>query len=115
MGVCARYQAAPKESQLTVVKMIIKYVNGTLNFGLWYPFNIDSVVTRYFDLDLAKNLEDCKSTNGGCFYVKNYLVSWHSKKQTSISLSTAEVEYIATASGCAQLLWMKQMLKDYEL
>ena len=40
-------------------------------------------------------------------------MSWHSKKQNSISLSTAEDEYIAAGSCCAQLLWMKQMLKDY--
>ena len=41
------------------------------------------------------------------------MVAWHSKKQSSISLSTAEAEYIAAGSGCTQMLWMKQMLNDY--
>ena len=47
------------------------------------------------------------------FYLSNNLVSWFSKKQNSIYLSTAEAEYIATGSYCTQLLWMKQMLEDY--
>ena len=58
-------------------------------------------------------MDDRKSTSGGCFYVGNCLVAWHSKKQNSISLSTAEAEYIAAGSCCAQLLWMKQTLIDY--
>lgn len=67
---------------------------------------------RYFDANWTGNIDDRKSTSGGCFYISNYLVSWHSKKQNSISLFTVEAEYIA-ASSCTQLLWMKQMLLDY--
>ncbi|KAK0594670.1 hypothetical protein LWI29_005328 [Acer saccharum] len=59
------------------------------------------------------NCDDRKSTSGGCFFLGNNLVSWFCKKQNSISLSTAEAEYIAAGSGCTQLLWMKQMLVDY--
>ena len=47
------------------------------------------------------------------FFISNNLVAWHSKKQTSTSLSTAEAEYIVAGSCCTQLLWMKQMLFDY--
>lgn len=54
-----------------------------------------------------------KSTSGGCFYLGNNLVAWHSKKQNCVSLSTAEAEYIAAGSCYTQLLWMKQMLRDY--
>ena len=50
---------------------------------------------------------------GGVFYVGNNLVSWHSKKQNSVSLSTAEAEYVTAGSCCTQLLWMRQMLEDY--
>ena len=49
----------------------------------------------------------------GCFYIGNNLVSWMSKKQNSISLSTVEVEYIAAGSCCTQLLWMQKLLLDY--
>ena len=47
------------------------------------------------------------------FYLGNNLVSWHSKKQNSIFISKAKVEYIAAGSCCTQLLWMKQMLANY--
>ena len=58
-------------------------------------------------------MDDRNSTSGGCFYLGNNLVSWMSKKQNSMSLSTAEAEYIAAGSFCTQLLWMKKLLHDY--
>ena len=58
-------------------------------------------------------MDDRKSTSGGYFYLGNNLVSWMSKKQNSVSLSIAEVEYIATGSCRTQLLWMKKLLHDY--
>jgi hypothetical protein len=113
VGVCARFQANPKESHLTAVKRIIKYVNDTLSYGIWYSRETNLVVAGYSDADWAGNAEDRKSTSGGCFYVRNNLVAWMSKKQASISLFTAEAEYIAAGSYCTQLLWMKTLLGDY--
>jgi hypothetical protein len=113
VGVCARFQANPKESHLTAVKRIIRYVNDTLSYGIWYSRETNLVVAGYSDADWAGNADDRKSTSGGCFYVGNNLVAWMSKKQASISLSTAEAEYIAAGSCCTQLLWMKTLLGDY--
>lgn len=103
VGVCARYHANPKESHMTALKRIIKYVKTTAEFGVWYSKDTNGVLARYFDADWAGNADDRKSTSGGCFYVSNNLVSWMSKKQNSISLSTAEAEYIAAGSCCTQL------------
>ena len=113
VGVCARYQASPKESHLLALKRIIKYVSGTLSYGIWYSFDTDDRLSAYSDADWAGDVDGCRSTSGGCFYFGSALVSWLSKKQNSISLSTAEAEYIAAGSCCTQLLWMKQMLEDY--
>jgi hypothetical protein len=113
VGVYARFQANPKESHLTTVKRFIRYVNDTLLFGIWYSRETNLVVAGYFDVDWAGNADDRKSTSGGCFYVGNNLVAWMSKKQASISLSTAEAEYIAAGSCCTPLLWMKTLLGDY--
>jgi hypothetical protein len=112
-GVCARFQANPIESHLTAVKCIIRYVNDTLSYGIWYSRETNLVVAGYSNADWAGNADDQKSTSGGCFYVENNLVAWMSKKQATISLSTAEVEYIAAGSCCTQLLWMKTLLGDY--
>jgi hypothetical protein len=56
---------------------------------------------------------DCKSTSGACHMLGRSLVSWSSKKQNYVALSTAEAEYIATGACCAQILYMKQSLLDY--
>ena len=58
-------------------------------------------------------MDDRKSTSGGCFYLGNNLVSWMSKKQNFVSLSTTEAEYIIAGSCYTQLLWMKKLLHDY--
>ncbi|CAM8991073.1 unnamed protein product [Rhodiola kirilowii] len=115
IGVCARYQADPKESHLLQVKRIIKFVSGTVDFGIWYTKDTNPYLVGYCDADWAGNAEDWKSTSGGCFFLGNNLVSWFSKKQNSISLSTAEAGYIAAGSYCTQLLWMKQMLSEYRV
>ena len=57
---------------------------------------------------------DRKSKSGTCHFLGRSLVFWSSKKQNCVSLSTAEAEYIAAGSCCAQLLWMKQTLMDYD-
>ena len=113
IGVCARYQVVPKESHLTAVKRIIRYVNETPDYGLWYSKDSNDCLAGYSDADWAGSVDDRKSTSGGCFYLKNNLVSWMSKKQNFVSLSTAEAEYIAVGSCCTQLLWMKKLLHDY--
>ena len=88
-------------------------MNSTLEYGIWYSKDTNANLVGFSDADWAGNADDRKSTSGGCFYVGNNLVSWLSKKQNSISLSTAEAEYIAAGSCCTQLLWMKQMMSDY--
>ncbi|CAM8983988.1 unnamed protein product [Rhodiola kirilowii] len=113
VGVCARYQVNPKESHPMNVKRIIRYVFGTADYRLWYTKDTNSCLVGYCDANWAGNAEDRKSTSGGCFFLGNNLVSWFSKKQNSISLSTAEAEYIAMGSCCTQMLWMKQMLEEY--
>jgi hypothetical protein len=113
VGVCARFQANPKESHLTTVKSIIRYVNATVNYGICFSRETNLVLARYSDADWAGNADDRRSTSGGCFYVGTNLIAWMSRKQASISLSTTEVEYIAAGSCCTQLLWMKKLLCDY--
>jgi phage anti-repressor protein len=107
VGVCARFQANPKESHLTAVKRIIRYVNATVNYGICFSRETN------LDADWAGNADDRKSNSGGCFYVGTNLVAWMSRKQASISLSTEEAEYIAAENCCTQLLWMKKLLCDY--
>ena len=98
---------------MTAVKRIIRYVNGTSDYGIWYSRDSNDCLAEYSDANWSGCVDDRKSTSGGCFYLLNNLVSWMSKKQNSMSLSTVEAEYIAGGSCCAQLLWVKKLLHDY--
>ncbi|KAL2466263.1 cysteine-rich RLK (RECEPTOR-like protein kinase) 8 [Abeliophyllum distichum] len=75
VGVCARYQSKPKESHLMAVKRIIRYINCTSNFGLWYTNDTNSHLAGYIDADWTGNMDDRKSTSGGCFYIGNNIIS----------------------------------------
>ena len=110
---CARFQAAPKESHHKAVKHILRYLAHTPTLGLWYPKGSSFDLVGYSDSNYAGDRVDRKSTSGTCHFLGRSLVCWSSKKQNYVSLSTAEAEYIAAGSCCAQLLWMKQTLKDY--
>ncbi|KAL1062934.1 hypothetical protein V6Z11_D13G112600 [Gossypium hirsutum] len=94
---CARYQSCPKESHLQALKRIFRYLIETPNL----------------DTDFKGCKLDRKNTSSTCQFLCNMLISWFSKKQNSLALSTTEVEYISTSSCCAQVLWMKQQLIDY--
>ena len=110
---CARFQANPKESHLSAVKRILRYLKHTPSIGLWYPKGASFVLLGYSDSDFAGCRVDRKSTSGGCHLLGRSLVSWCSKKQNSVALSTAEAEYIAAGACCAQILYMKQTLLDF--
>ena len=96
-----------------MVKRIIRYVNGTPDYGLWYSKDSNACLASYLDANWARSMNDWKSTSSGCFYLGNNLVSWMSKKQNFVSLSIAEAEYRAARSCYTQLFWMKKLLHDY--
>jgi hypothetical protein len=110
---CVRFQADPKEVHLRAVKIIMRYLVYTPKFGLWYPKGPTFDLIGYSDANWARCKIDRKSTSGTCQFLGRSLVSWASKKQNSVALSTAEAEYIAAGHCCAQLLWMRQTLRDY--
>jgi len=112
---CARYQTFPKESHLKIVQRIFWYVSGTMNFGLWYPKGSLCYLVGFSDFNFAGCKSDRKSTSGTCHLFGNCLILWHSRKQHSVALSTAEAEYVAAGCCCSQILWIKQQLLDYDL
>jgi hypothetical protein len=110
---CARFQANSKEVHLRAVKRIMRYLVYTPKFGLWYPKGSTFDLIGYSDADYARCKINRKSTSETCQFMGRSLVSWASKKQNSVALFTAEAEYIVAGHSCAQLLWMRQTLRDY--
>ena len=112
---CARFQSCPKESHLKIAKRILKYLKGTTSMGLWYPSHSPIQLVGYSNSDFAGCKLDRKSTSGTCHLLGSSLISWHSKKQACVALSTAGAEYIVAGSCWAQILWIKQQLEDFGL
>ncbi|WVZ76571.1 hypothetical protein U9M48_024536 [Paspalum notatum var. saurae] len=104
---CVRYQASPRTSHRQAVKRIFRYLKFTPELGLWYSLGSSLFLRGFSDADHAGCWIDRKSTSSTCQLLGTSLVSWSSRKEASVSLSTTEAECIAAASCCSQLLWMK--------
>jgi hypothetical protein len=111
--VCRIFQANPKECHIRAVKRILRYLVYTPNLGLWDPKVSAFNLLGSSDSEYAGCKVDTKSRTGTCQFLGRSLVSWSSKKQNSVALSTVEAEYVAAGACCAQLLWMKQTLSDF--
>ncbi|GJV96610.1 putative ribonuclease H-like domain-containing protein [Tanacetum coccineum] len=95
---CARFQVTPKVSHLHAVKRIFRYLKGQPKLGLWCPKDSPFDLEAFLDSDYAGASLDRKSTTGGCQFLGKRLISWQCKKQTVVSNSTTEAEYVAAAN-----------------
>lgn len=100
---------------MNAAKRIIKYIASISSFGLWYPKRGDFTLLGYSDGDLAGCRVDRKSTSGTCQLLGGKTVSWFSRKQSTVALSTAKAKYVALGSCYSQILWIKQQLRDFEI
>nr|GEX63538.1 hypothetical protein [Tanacetum cinerariifolium] len=96
-----------------IVKRIFRYLKGHPKLGLWYPKESPFDLVAYSDSDYGGASQDHKSTNRGCQFFGRRLISWQCK--TNVATSITEAEYVATASGCGQVLWIQNKLLDYGL
>ncbi|XP_023746636.1 uncharacterized mitochondrial protein AtMg00810-like [Lactuca sativa] len=89
-SMCARFEANLKESHILIVKWFFRYLKYTPNPGLWYPHDSDFNLLDYTDSDYIVFTLDKKSTSGECQLLGNRLISWSSKKQSSLACSTTK-------------------------
>ena len=96
-------------SHFIAVKRILRYLKGTLDFGMRYTSgSLD--LTAYSDADWAGDPNDRRSTTGSIIFLGSNPISWSSKKQQTVSWSSTEAEYRALSSTAAELDWLKQLL-----
>jgi hypothetical protein len=98
---CAHFQASPRTSHRLVVKRIFRYLRYTPELGLWYSASSFLSLLGFSDADFAGCRVDRKSTSGTCQFLGSSLVSWSSRKQSSLAQSTTEAEYVTAASCCS--------------
>ncbi|KAH9735189.1 hypothetical protein KPL71_017659 [Citrus sinensis] len=110
----SRYMERPKEDHLLAVKRILRYLRGTAEFGLFYKKGKKSYLYGFADSDYAGDLDDRRSTSGYVFMFGSAAISWSSKKQPIVTLSTTEAEFVAAASCACQALWLRNILHELQ-
>ncbi|XP_061886352.1 uncharacterized protein LOC133636375 [Entelurus aequoreus] len=108
----SKFNANPDAAHLTAVKRILRYLKGTVNFALKYEQSDSGALIGFSDADWAGDQDDRRSTTGNVFLLSGGAVSWLSKKQATVALSTAEAEYIALSQAAQEGIWLKRLLSD---
>ncbi len=107
MGNAARFCAEPGSTHWKAVKRIFRYLRGTSGLGLRYTRQEAGLTCiGYADADWAGSVDDRKSTSGYVFQTSGAAVSWRSRKQTCVALSTAEAEYVSLSAACQEAIWL---------
>lgn len=112
VNLVSRYMERPGEQHLMAAKRILRYVQGTINFGTQYKSGEEEKLVGYVDSDYAGDIDDRRSTSGYTFMLGGGAVSWASKKQPIVTLSTTEAEYVAAAYGACQAVWLRNVLEN---
>jgi hypothetical protein len=102
----------PREPHLTALKRLLRYLRGTVDYGLLLHRSTSSELVVYTDADRAGCPDTRRSTSGYAVFLGGNLVSWSSKRQPVVSRSSAEVEYRAVANGVAEAAWLRQLLAE---
>ena len=108
----SRFMQNPSQVHFGAAKRVLRYVQGTLKFGILFKPCSYSKLIGYTDSDWAGSIDDMKSTSGYCFNLGSGVFSWGSKKQGSVAQSTAEAEYVAAANAVNQAIWLTRILED---
>ena len=114
VSLISRYMENPKEIHLLAAKRIFRYLQGTADFGLLYKKGEHSDLMGFTDSDYAGDQDDRKSTSGYVFMLGTGAVSWSSKKQPIVTLSTTEAEFVAAASCACQAIWLRRILEEIQ-
>ena len=88
----------------------MRYLKGTIDFGLYYDGSHEYRLYVYTDADWAGIVSDRKSTLGGCYSLGSAMISWFSRNQSSVALSTVEAEYIAACSASCEAIWLRKLM-----
>lgn len=109
-----QYTSAPKESHLKAAMKVLHYLKGTVGIGLFYSVECDLVLQAFTDADWTSCLESRRSTSGYFMFLGNGLISWKSKKQQTVSHSSAESEYRAMEYGSREVIWLRNLLAELQ-
>jgi hypothetical protein len=119
VGVLSRYMSKPGKEHWTAVKRVFRYLRGTASYGLCYEgrLGLDKVVDihGFVDVDWAGDLDHRISTSGYVFNLFGGAISWMSKRQAVVALSTTEFEYMAATHASKEEVWLQRLCSGIDL
>ena len=112
VGVLSRYMHAPKESHRAALKQVLRYLQGTMGYGLEFKSRSEKGLIGYSDNRYNVDPDDSKSTTGHVFYLGGNPITWSSQKQEIVALSSCEAEYMAGTETAKQGVWLQELLEE---
>ena len=115
IGILAQYMSAPSKSHWSGVKRILRYLKGTINYGLCFSAGSeDDELVGFSDSDWAGDSDTRRSTCGYTFYIGNSLISWSSRKQATVAKSSTEAEYVGLSFATQEAIWLLRLLHNFK-
>ncbi|GJR83535.1 zinc finger, CCHC-type containing protein [Tanacetum coccineum] len=111
VGRLSRFTSNPSRQHWKAITRVFKYLRGTMNYGLSYV-GYPSVLEAYSDASWINHVEDSSSTSGWVFLLRGGAISWASKKQTCITGSTIESEFVALAAAGKEAEWLRNLIHE---
>lgn len=108
----SRYLEKPTKAHWNAVKRILKYLKGTVKYGIKFEKNSDNHLKVYSDADFAGETETRKSTSGYLVKFGSNVITWNSQRQATVALSTTDAEYIAACQAVKEIVWLHKLSKD---
>ncbi|KIK15363.1 hypothetical protein PISMIDRAFT_115243 [Pisolithus microcarpus 441] len=114
VGALSRHAATPGNKHMIALKQVYRYLCDTVDFHLRYTTASETTPIRYVDADWAADINDCHSITGYVFTICGGAVSWSSKKQSSVALSSTEAEYMAISTAAKEAVWICTLLREID-
>ncbi|XP_023745073.1 uncharacterized mitochondrial protein AtMg00810-like [Lactuca sativa] len=112
VGIVIRYMQTPKLSIMAAVQQILRYMKGTIGYGIFYPHENHGKLIGYSDSSHNADEDDGRSTTGHVFYLGKSPITWCSQKQDTVGLSSCEAEYMAASVASCQAVWLKDLIEE---
>ncbi|XP_075483696.1 secreted RxLR effector protein 161-like [Primulina tabacum] len=112
VSLISRFMHDPSKLHYAAAKRILRYLQGTRKLGIKYVKENKNQLIGFTDSDWAGSLDDRKSTSRYVFCLGTKVIAWASKKQKTVSLSSAEAEYIAATDAACEAVWLRRILGD---
>ena len=112
MNILSQFLTDPRHVHLIAAKHILRYLRGTIDYGLKYEVNQKINLKGYVNSDWVGSAIDRKSTSWFCFSIGSGLISWFRRKQSYVALSTAEAQYVTACLASCEAIWMQNLLSN---